>query len=125
MKTHQLLLVDDNPINNLFIRQFLKETKWLIFEAQCVESAIDVLRNKLIHTIITDINLPVESGWDLLKLVKVSTEWAEIRVIGTSASAYELQYPRQDREQTSSFIAFDDILPKPFDEHQLKRILGV
>lgn len=116
MQRLNILVVDDNPINLLYIKQLLKNGEAIVHEASDTEQAIEILDKQYIDAIITDIHLPKQSGWDLLKHVRSVENLKHIPTYSTTASI--------DLPESNYGLTFDGALPKPFNENDLIVLLG-
>ena len=87
----------------------------IIYEADDVHAAIDILSKEQVDLVLTDIHLPDLSGWDLLAHIRAHKSMAHIGVIATTAS---------DEPVTSDGdLSFDGVLVKPFNENDLVRTI--
>lgn len=116
LKNLRILIVDDNPINLLYIKQLLKKSNAKVYEAPDGEQAIKTLSENTIDAIITDIHLPDLSGWDLLKHVRTQKELQHIPIFSTTASI--------DQPEFIYGFSFDGSLPKPFNEMDVITLLN-
>lgn len=116
MKGLNVLIVEDNPINLLYIKQLLKNGEAIVYEASDAEQAIEILNTEYIDAIITDIHLPKQSGWDLLKYVRNVESLKHLPTYSTTASI--------DLPESTHGLTFDGALPKPFNEDDLITLLS-
>lgn len=90
MKSLSILLVDDDEIERIKFKKVSKDAKFhsKIFEANNGENAITLLENKVISVdlIITDINMPIMSGLDFLKVIRKNKEFKNFPVVIMSSS---------------------------------------
>ena len=80
-----ILIVEDN----VEIRKFIKDqifSKFNIVEANNGREALDILKNKKINLLVSDIMMPVMDGLELCKTMKSNTELAPIPVILLTAN---------------------------------------
>lgn len=119
-----MLSVDDNPINLLIIRHFFRNTPHTLLESTTIADAKTRLAAKQVHVIITDINLPDGSGWELLEFVKTHPDYKHIKILSTSASLEALERPDNLESTEGLDLNFDGTLPKPFVENDLWSVLA-
>jgi CheY-like chemotaxis protein len=117
----KILIVDDeSSIKFLFSRMFKKEVKSELYElffAEHGEEALDVLaNNKGIDLVISDINMPVMDGFELLK--NVVNKYPEIPVFMSSA------YTDQERQDMAIELGAKKYISKPVDFPSLKEYLA-
>ncbi|WP_449439434.1 hybrid sensor histidine kinase/response regulator transcription factor [Pedobacter steynii] len=116
MESPVILLVEDN----IEIREFIADK--LIKDFQVIETAngqeaLNVLKEKSIHLIISDIMMPVMDGYELCKAVKDNLEYTHIPIILLTAKN-TLQSKIEGLE-----VGADAYLEKPFSpDHLLTQI---
>ena len=106
-----VLIVDDNPINLLYLKRLLTRNGVQVWDAIDIQSAIQLLNDQVVQLVITDIHLPGESGWSLLEFVRKSPAHIGVQVYSTTAS---FDLPTSEGEYT-----FDGHLGKPVQEDDL------
>jgi two-component system chemotaxis response regulator CheY len=87
-----LLIVDDSVMMRNMIKRVLGMTGLQvgeIYEAGNGRDALDVLEAHDIAVLLTDINMPVMTGTELLRIVNANPRWRELRrvIISTDGSA--------------------------------------
>jgi len=110
-----VLIVEDNPINLLYMKKILKKGGLNIFEAMHVRSAQEILSREQVDIVITDVHLPELSGWDLLRYIRSSDVLCHIKVYSSTASL--------DSYTSDGELSFDGQLNKPFAEKDLVRLI--
>ena len=63
----QILVVDDDPIECKSLSEFLRLEGYTVDSAEGGAEAIDKLRNKPFQVVLTDVNMPDVTGFDVLK----------------------------------------------------------
>jgi len=118
----KVLIVDDEPdVKDLFLQQFRKEIKSGLIStlfAYSGDEALEILASREamdIILIMSDINMPGMSGFELLK--KVKEQFPDLKVYMVSAYG-----DSENQEKARSFGA-DGFVPKPVDFELLKRNL--
>ncbi|TQV76007.1 REC domain-containing phosphodiesterase [Exilibacterium tricleocarpae] len=111
-----LLLVDDDTAVRKAMRRSLRDEGYRILEADCGESALEVLAARTVDVIVTDQRMPQMSGIDLLCLARQS-------------------YPDTARIMVSGYSDFDTLtravndaelfrfLSKPWRDDELKKLI--
>ena len=107
------LIVDDNALNLLYLKQFFSLHNH-VNTAINGKEALEVLRNVPIDVIVTDINMPVMTGDELLANVRANRAWDNIKIIATSSDNEQVKKLEKVRK-----VSFDGILIKPFNERKL------
>ncbi|MHC4951614.1 MAG: HD domain-containing phosphohydrolase [Planctomycetota bacterium] len=76
---NNILIVDDEESICDIISDYLELRDFNCFTANSVDTAIDVLNNRRVDCIVSDIKMPGRSGLDLLKTVMA--DWPELAVV--------------------------------------------
>lgn len=117
----KIVIVDDSDFSRSIISQMVKEAGYqLVGEASGAEEALQVIKDKTPHVVITDIVMPQISGIELTERINKSYE--EIFVIVVSSLSQEHIVLEAIGAGASDFIA------KPIQKQQLvdslEKILG-
>ena len=70
MSEKQILVIDDDPDVRSLLTTILEEKGYQVLQAKSGSEAIESLKRKVPHLMITDLLLPGEHGLDLIKVVK-------------------------------------------------------
>jgi DNA-binding NtrC family response regulator len=100
-----ILIVDDHAAIRNLVRTILEEAGYRILEAGDAQEAMAHLGEGKIHLVITDLNLPGQSGGELVKAVKA--RHPDIKFIMMSGS-YE-----SSQTTLATGIGLHAVLPKP------------
>ncbi|MEA3545479.1 MAG: response regulator [Thermodesulfobacteriota bacterium] len=118
-KQSQLLFVDDEPALLTSIKRLLHgvSDNWEIHFATSVEQALDIINRIVIDIIITDMNMPAKTGFDLLMMLREQKQTRDLPVlIMTGNTETELKTEALELGAT-------DLLMKPISKaHLLSRI---
>jgi len=116
---YQLLVVDDEP----FVRRgivtlipFEKLGISEVLEASNGQEAINLVREKDIHLILCDINMPKLNGLDFAKLVKEEKPWIKIAMI--------TGYDYFDYAKQALKIGVEDYILKPVSKNDVYEALA-
>jgi CheY-like chemotaxis protein len=118
-----ILLVDDDPINNLITKRKLIKAKPEI-TLNIVESASEALtylknpEKNLPQLILLDINMPDVDGWQFLQEFKQMDMPIKIIIYTSSIDEY-------DYEKSKDYPQIQDYIVKPLDEDKVTRILAI
>jgi CheY-like chemotaxis protein len=119
MKT--LLLIEDNPANAKLFRIILLKNNYSLIEADDGQIGLDYAQKFLPDLILTDIQLPLMNGKDLVKRLKTETKTKDIPVIALTSFTM-----KGDKEECLN-LGFSDYLTKPIKKddliHAIKTIL--
>jgi serine/threonine protein kinase/tetratricopeptide (TPR) repeat protein len=111
--THRLLLVDYDHQILKGIATALRKVGFRVSTAPSVQSAVDALELHIPDLIISEIELPDATGFDLLQQVRTIPKWSEIRFVVLTANSRI-----QQRLRARSLDA-DDYLVKPLSMKDL------
>src|SRR3954465_2469254 len=112
-KTPVILIVEDDEENRKAMAKILKDAEYDVVEQDNGQAALDYIRENDIDIVVTDLQLPVVDGIELLKRVKADSPDAEIILI-TGHGNVELAVEAM-KEGAYDFIA------KPIRKQQLVR----
>ncbi len=118
--SYNVLIVDDSPIMRKFIRRVLTLTGLEIGE--CIDAgdgqeALNWLKTKWVDIILTDINMPVMDGEELMQNLSVDHLMGSIPVIVISTDRSE------ERLRQMFKLGAKDYVTKPFLPETLGRVM--
>ncbi|MGB3508829.1 MAG: response regulator [Microcoleaceae cyanobacterium] len=115
----RIMVVDNEPDTQyLFSKKFKKEIKAgqieFVFAVSAKEalSYLELSKNQIINLVISDINLPVINGLELLKIIK--EKYPSINVCMLTAHGYDHNY------KLAKEYGADDYLIKPINFAEIK-----
>jgi two-component system response regulator PilR (NtrC family) len=108
----RILLVDDELSMRQFLSILLEREGYQTDQADCAESALNMVESTFYDLIISDVNMPGLSGIDLLKMVKkMSPETAVLLVTAFSTSEQAVEAMK---------LGAYDYIAKPFKVEEIK-----
>lgn len=111
-RAYAILIVDDHPEIRYYIRQIL-EDKYHVFEAAHGLEAVDLLKDKAVDLIITDLMMPWMDGFEFIEAINSSSEFKKIPLLVVSA-----RISGEDKEKVL-YHGINDYLQKPFSRKEL------
>jgi two-component system chemotaxis response regulator CheY len=121
-----LLIVDDSPAMRSFIRRVLEISGFPVGEcaqASNGEEALALLRRQWIDVVLTDINMPIMDGEELLRHMEADELLHSIPVLVVSTDRTEARVERMLAIGARGYVK------KPFSAEtlrdELERVLGV
>ncbi len=111
------LIVDDNALNLLYLKQFFS-LHTHVKTATNGKEALEVLSQFPIDVVVTDINMPIMTGDELLATVRQNSAYDQVKIIATSSDNEQVKKLEKERK-----VSFDGILIKPFNERKLTEII--
>jgi CheY-like chemotaxis protein len=113
MKTPKILIVEDNFDNSQLVQLLLEREKFEVFTAVNGKEGLEVARRERPDLIVLDLDMPVLSGWDMLKQLKDDPAIRDIRVV--VVTAHLLPGERDKAVETGA----DGYVSKPFTVNEL------
>lgn len=118
-----IVLIDDDPINNLINRRLICKLKLspVIEEFLEAEEALPFIKSldlSLHILILVDINMPVMNGWDFLVEYANCCPQRRDRIVMLSSSI-----DFQDRQRAKEFPGVSGFIEKPLTHDKLIRVL--
>ncbi len=120
--TRQILIIDDDPINNLILRKELEKKNHSI-ELIIFEDALKAMRfieeeSQLPNLILLDINMPEMSGWEFLRQLEQKNINLAVFMITSSVV-------KKDQEKAKNFPLIKDYLIKPLSAQDFDKIVKI
>jgi K+-sensing histidine kinase KdpD/ActR/RegA family two-component response regulator len=111
----RVLLVDDEPDAREIIAHALTRAGATVYSATGCMEALDMLKRTPIDVLLSDIAMPGEDGYDLIRQVRSSPD----RRIATVPAAAVTAHVRPDERRRAVEGGFQEHVPKPVDIAQL------
>lgn len=113
----RILIVDDSLSVRKYVGAFLEARKFKIYIASNGAEALEVLEETPVDMIITDLEMPVMHGYELISRLKESDRLKEIPVIVLTSRSAGKHREKALQSGASGYLI------KPFDEKSLLEIL--
>ncbi len=114
-KKIRILVVDDFNTMRRIIRNILKQLGFEnVTESENGQEALDVLKKEKFDFVVTDWNMPVMTGLDLLKAIKADAALRDIPVMMVTAEAQQQNIVEAVKSGASNYIV------KPFTAEALE-----
>jgi two-component system, cell cycle response regulator DivK len=107
MANELILIIEDNEVNRVLVRDTLRFKAYQTLEAQTAEEGIRVAREKKPALILMDFHLPKMNGIEAFKVLRADPGTSSIPVIAVTASAMP-----EDRKKILE-AGFDGMQTKP------------
>lgn len=114
-KTHQILIVEDNPNMSCLLTDILDFFDYKTMGAKDGEEALEILAKESFDMVITDLRMPKMGGIDLLRSIKDQFPRLPVVVI----TGFDSDNYRSDANAAHA----DGFLCKPFKVDQIKELL--
>ncbi|MGP9800806.1 response regulator [Rheinheimera sp. NSM] len=113
----RLLVVDDHDVNRMLLARQLSYLSHQVWQAADGRQALQLLQQVTVDVVITDCNMPVMDGYQLVRQIRQSQQLCQLPVLGLTASAEQ-----QDRNRCID-AGMNDCLFKPVSMAQLQQAL--
>lgn len=114
----KVLVVEDNPMNQLVATQFLNKLGISSQLAQNGLEALEKIHNETFDLVLMDLHMPVMDGFVATEKIKENPKIKQIPIIALTAAAMP-----QDREKCQK-IGISDFIAKPMDLKSLAEVLS-
>jgi len=113
----QILLVEDEAVNRLYLRHILSKHSFTIIEARDGFEAVDAALKENPDCILMDIGLPRMDGMEAIRQIRSSQKENRVPILAVTAHAQQA-----DKEEIMKSGA-DDIIHKPYKEKEILKKL--
>ncbi len=117
-KRCQILIVDDKAANLLVLKTMLEPLGFDLILAENGQQAVDKAQEFKPDLILTDLVMPVKSGFEAVKEIRENPQLKKTKIIAVSASVMQPDLKR------SVIAGCDGFIPKPVDEQQLLSMIA-
>jgi two-component system alkaline phosphatase synthesis response regulator PhoP len=113
MKTHQILVVDDDKSIVEIVRAYLEQAGYSVLTANNGTSAMHTLRHEKPDLLILDLMLPDRDGWDITRSIRQDKRLSAIPIIMLTARV-------DDSDKIVGLeLGADDYVTKPFNPREI------
>ncbi|MHA6493673.1 hybrid sensor histidine kinase/response regulator [Pseudomonas borbori] len=113
----QVLLVEDNPVNQLVAKGMLVKLGCDVLIANHGGEALSQLDQKVFDLVLMDCNMPVMDGYEATRRIRQDARFALMPVIALTANALA------DERERCKAAGMNDYLAKPFRREELAALL--
>lgn len=114
-----ILLVEDNPVNQLVAKGMLSKLGCAVTVAVHGAEALNQLEHSDFDLILMDCNMPVMDGYEASRQIRRSGRWPDLPIIALTANAMP-----EERERCRA-AGMSDYLAKPFRREELIALLDL
>jgi signal transduction histidine kinase/CheY-like chemotaxis protein len=115
----RVLLVEDNPVNQLVAKGMLGKLGCEVVTAAHGGEALDQLEQSDFDLVLMDCNMPVMDGYEASRQIRRSGRWPQLPIVALTANAMS-----EERERCRA-AGMNDYLAKPFRREELGALLDV
>ncbi len=116
-KPARVLLVEDNPVNQLVAKGMLAKQGLEVELANNGQQALERLQEGDFALVLMDCNMPVMDGYEASRRIRQNPAWQQLPVIALTANALS------DERQRCLAAGMNDYLAKPFRREELLALL--
>ncbi|AYG44091.1 response regulator [Pseudomonas sp. Leaf58] len=109
----RILLVEDNPVNQLVAKGMLAKLGCQVQLATQGAEALDLLEQDEFDLVLMDCNMPVMDGYEASRRIRQSGRWPHLPIVALTANAMP-----EERERCRA-AGMNDYLAKPFRREEL------
>ena len=118
MEPKTILVIEDNPMNMMLIRDLLQLEGWQVLEAMDAEDGLKLARKHLPALILMDIQLPGMDGLCATRVINEDPLLENIPVV--ALTSYAMQGDMDKARQAGCV----DYITKPIDTRKFVKVLG-
>jgi CheY-like chemotaxis protein len=115
----RVLLVEDNPVNQLVAKGMLGKLGCEVTVAAHGVEALDQLEKDEFDLVLMDCNMPVMDGYEASRQIRRSGRWPQLPIVALTANAMS-----EERERCRA-AGMSDYLAKPFRREELAALLDL
>ncbi|MFF7065448.1 response regulator [Pseudomonas sp. NPDC008258] len=109
----RILLVEDNPVNQLVAKGMLAKLGCQVQLATQGAEALELLQQDEFDLVLMDCNMPVMDGYEASRRIRQSGRWPDLPIVALTANAMP-----EERERCRA-AGMNDYLAKPFRREEL------
>ncbi|MGH8352743.1 MAG: response regulator [Pseudomonas sp.] len=113
----RVLLVEDNPVNQLVAKGMLSKLGCEVAIANHGGEALSYLERATVDLVLMDCNMPVMDGYEASRRIRQSGHWPDLPIIALTANALP------DERERCRAAGMNDYLAKPFRREELVSLL--
>jgi PAS domain S-box-containing protein len=117
----RVLVVDDEPDARALISRFLEDCKAVVSTAASAEEAIQLLTTEIPDVLVSDIGMPGEDGYSLIKRVRALGRDKGGNVPSIALTAYA----RAEDRMKAMLAGFEQYLVKPVEPAELITVVSI
>lgn len=117
LRRARVLLVEDNPVNQLVAKGMLGKLGCDVVVAAHGAEALDQLEFHDFDMVLMDCNMPVMDGYEASRQIRQSGRWPQLPIVALTANAMS-----EERERCRA-AGMSDYLAKPFRREELAALL--
>ncbi|MEP7265376.1 MAG: response regulator [Bacteroidota bacterium] len=113
----RVLVAEDNPVNQLLMSKVLLNMNCTVTMVDNGREVIELLEKESFDIVLLDIQMPVMDGYQATEIIRNSSTWKDIPIVGVSANVF-----REDIEKSLA-IGMNAHIGKPFKAKELFDII--
>ncbi len=119
LRRGRVLLVEDNPVNQLVAKGMLGKLGCEVTTAAHGGEALDQLEQRDFDLVLMDCNMPVMDGYEASRQIRRNGRWPQLPIVALTANAMS-----EERERCRA-AGMSDYLAKPFRREELAALLDL
>lgn len=81
-----ILHIEDNPENRLLVKRLLEAGGYEVLEAENGRQALEILKQRVPHLILVDINMPDLDGYTLTGMIRDIPDFYDLPIVALTAN---------------------------------------
>ena len=114
-----ILVVEDNPINQIFARALLRKLGLSCDMADNGREAMNLLGRQDYDLVLLDMEMPVMDGWETIRAIRREPRWRRLYVVALTAHAIQGSAERCIQAGCDAFIS------KPIDHLEFQEMINL
>lgn len=115
--SNRVLLVEDNPVNQMVAKGMLAKLGCQVLVAGHGGEALDILEQEDVDLVLMDCNMPVMDGYEASRRIRENGRWPDLPIVALTANALS------DERERCRAAGMNDYLAKPFRREELAAML--
>ena len=109
----KILVIDDESVTRMMVRQVLEESKYRVEEAEDGDVGIEMARSAMPDLVLLDVRMPRVNGFDTCRTIRELPGGAHVPILMLTARSEEI-------DRVVGFeVGADDYVVKPFSVREL------
>ena len=110
-----ILIVDDESVNRMVLKAYLKDAGYYLAEAESGEAALEYIAGHNVDLVILDVMMPGLSGYQVCEIIRKTYSAQKLPVVFASARSQQEAFDRGYE------VGGNDFLDKPIDRKEFNR----
>lgn len=110
-----ILVVDDEPMMRDLLEKILVRDGYQVFTAEDGDVALEILKSEQVSIVLSDLQMPKLSGFDLLKIIKEKYPHIGVVMMTSHGDTYTVK--------DALLLGADEYITKPFKSFEISMVV--